>query len=144
MTINYKKLHPYAKQPFRATINSAGADLFALLDCDTVIKAESQSVIPTGIAVEIPEGYGGFIFPRSSVSTKHGVSLVNSVGLIDSDYRGELLISLINHSKKDYTVKSGERIAQLVIIPIEIAEFVQKSELSDTIRGEGGFGSTGL
>ena len=144
MTIYYKKLHPDAKPPFRATENSAGADLCALIEEDTVIKSESQLMIPTGIAVEIPAGYGGFIFPRSSVSARYGVSLVNSVGVIDADYRGELKIPLINHSKSDYTFKNGERIAQLVIMPVEYAEFTQKNSLSDTIRGDGGFGSTGM
>lgn len=143
MTINYKKLNPNAKAPFRATENSAGADLFAHLESDAVIEAGARQLIATGIAIEIPSGYGGFIFPRSSVSTKHGITLANCVGVIDADYRGEVKVSLINHSDTAYTVNNGDRIAQLVIMPVEMTDFAEKDELSDTVRGAGGFGSTG-
>ncbi|MCL2071508.1 MAG: dUTP diphosphatase [Oscillospiraceae bacterium] len=143
MTINYKKLNSKANPPLRATEYSAGADLCACLDSAVTVKAESQLLIPTGIAIEIPEGYGGFVFPRSSVSSKHGVSLANCVGVIDADYRGEVKIPLINHSKSDYTINNGDRIAQLVIMPVELAEFAESASLSDTVRGDGGFGSTG-
>ena len=142
MNINFIKLNPSAKAPFRATEDSAGADLFALLDSDTVVSALSRKLIPTGIALEIPHGYGGFVFPRSSVSSKHGISLANCVGVIDSDYRGEVLVSLINHSDRDYTVKNGNRIAQLVVMPVELPTFSESVELSETVRGVGGFGST--
>lgn len=143
MNINYKKLNKLAKPPFRATEYSAGADLFALLDSEVTVKGGERMLIPTGIAVEIPEGYGGFVFPRSSVSTKHGISLANCVGVIDADYRGEIKISLINHNTNgDYKIRNGDRIAQLVIMPLEYAEFTEKSELSETERGAGGFGST--
>jgi len=143
MIINYKKLHSDAKPPYRATQNSAGADLFAFLESDVIIESGERLLIPTGIAAEIPTGYGGFVFPRSSLSTKHGVSLANCVGVIDADYRGEVKVSLINHGNAAYTIKNGDRIAQLVIMPIEAAEFAEKADLSDTDRGEGGFGSTG-
>jgi dUTP pyrophosphatase len=147
MTINFKKLSSNAKPPFRATENSAGSDLFAQLTMDNgqlTIGAGQRMLINTGIAVEVPAGYGGFIFPRSSISAKHGVSLANCVGVIDADYRGEVKVSLINHSDTDYTVKDGDRIAQLLIMPIEPVDFTEKSTLSDTKRGVGGFGSTGL
>ena len=144
MNISFKKLISTAKSPFRATENSAGADLFALLSEDAIIKSKSQLLVSTGIAMEIPPGYGGFVFPRSSLSTKHGVSLANCVGVIDSDYRGEIKVSLINHSENDYTIRNGDRIAQLVIMPLESVSFVEKEALSDTTRGDGGFGSTGV
>jgi len=143
MTINYKKLNPNAKAPFRATENSAGADLFAHLESDAVIEAGARQLIATGIAIEIPSGYGGFIFPRSSVSTKHGITLANCVGVIDADYRGEVKVSLINHSDTAYTVNNGDRIAQLVIMPVQMTEYIEKDQLTDTERGVGGFGSTG-
>jgi len=144
MIVNYKKLSSNATPPFRATENSAGADLFAHLESDITIKSGERRLVPTGIAIEVPMGYGGFVFPRSSVSTKHGISLANCVGVIDADYRGEVMVSLINHGDAAYTVKNGNRIAQLVIMPVEAAVFDEKSQLSDTVRGAGGFGSTGI
>lgn len=142
MQIKVKKLRENAQLPFKATEGSAGADLFALLEEDAVIKGESQLMIPTGIAAEIPNGHVGLVFIRSSVG-KRGVALANGVGVIDADYRGEVHISLINHSKNDFIIKSGDRIAQLVIMPICAAEYSFDENLSDTERGAGGFGSTG-
>lgn len=145
MKIQVKKLNENAKLPFRATDGSAGADLFACIEQDIVIEAGERVLVPTGIAFAIPDkGYGGFVFPRSSVASKHGVSLSNCVGVIDSDYRGEVKIPIINHSRTAYTVKNGDRIAQLVIMPVDVSDFVEASDLSDTERGEGGFGSTGI
>ncbi|MDR0222366.1 MAG: dUTP diphosphatase [Oscillospiraceae bacterium] len=144
MTVKVKKTEPGAKLPFRATEHSAGADLFALLEKDAVLESGSRVLVPTGIAVEIPPGYGGFVFPRSSVSSKHGVSLANCVGVIDADYRGEVKIPLINHGKETYAIKNGDRIAQMVIMPVKNAEFIEVGGISDTERGAGGFGSTGL
>ena len=128
--------------PFRATSGSAGADISACLDSDVIIERGERKLIPTGIAVEIPEGYGGFMFARSSMG-KQGISLANGVGVIDSDYRGEMGALLINHSGENFTVKNGDRIAQLVVLPVCQANFIQDDELSDTDRGMGGFGSTG-
>jgi dUTP pyrophosphatase len=142
MTVNFMKLTESAQPPHRATQNSAGADLRACLESQVVIKPNSRVMIPTGIAAEIPAGYGGFLFIRSSVG-KRGIALANSVGVIDADYRGEIGIVLFNLSQDDFTVKNGDRIAQLVILPVEMAEFVEKTSLSDTVRGKGGFGSTG-
>ena len=152
MTVRYKKLHPDARPPFRATEGSAGADLFALI-CggrkSLLIQPKKTIKLQTGIAVEIPQGYGGFLFPRSSLAANHGVSLANCVGVIDSDYRGEIIVPLINHSDSAVKITNGDRIAQLVIMPIATAEFIDCdesatcSDLSDTARGDGGFGSTG-
>lgn len=143
MKINVKKLNEAAKLPFRATEGSAGADLYACLGSPVTVAPGQRATVPVGIAVEIPLGYGGFVFPRSSVACKFGVSLPNCVGVIDSDYRGELCVPVINHSSEPYVINSGDRIAQLVILPVENAVYEYTDELSDTERGEGGFGSTG-
>jgi dUTP pyrophosphatase len=142
MNIRIKILKDGVKAPFRATAGSAGADLCACLEADAVIASGERVLIPTGIAVEIPVGYGGFMFARSSLG-KRGIALANSVGVIDSDYRGEMGMLLVNNSGGDFTVRHGDRIAQLVIMPVEQAEFFTGSELSETERGAGGFGSTG-
>ena len=143
MKINVKKLREAAKLPFRATDGSAGADLYACLEAPVTVEPDQRETIPVGVAVEIPAGYGGFVFPRSSVACKFGVSLPNCVGVIDSDYRGELCVPVINHSSEPFIINSGDRIAQLVILPVENAVYEYTDELSDTERGEGGFGSTG-
>ena len=144
MRIKVKKLSDKAKLPFRATEGSAGADLFACLEQSVILGAGERTLIPTGIAIEIEDkGYGGFVFPRSSVASKFGVSLSNCVGVIDSDYRGEVKIPVINHSDESYTINDGDRIAQPVIMPVDDAEYELSDELDDTQRGAGGFGSTG-
>ena len=143
VNIKVKKLNKDANIPFRATLGSAGADLCACLDSDVIIEHGERRLIPTGISVEIPAGYGGFIFARSSLG-KSGISLANGVGVIDSDYRGEMKILLINHSGEPYIVRNGDRIAQLVILPVCITEFIEEENLSETSRGTGGFGSTGI
>ena len=143
MKINVKKLRETAKLPYRATEGSAGADLYACLEAPVTVQPGQRVTVPIGIAVEIPAGYGGFVFPRSSVASKFGVSLPNCVGVIDSDYRGELCVPVINHSAEPYTINGGDRIAQLVILPVENAVYEYTDGLSDTDRGEGGFGSTG-
>ena len=144
MNINVKRVNKDAKIPYRATEGSAGADLFACVDIDIVIGPGERKLIPTGIAIELPDkGFGAFVFPRSSVSSRFGVSLANCVGVIDSDYRGEVKVPLINHSDEPYTVKNGDRIAQMVILPVILPVFSETDDLSETERGEGGFGSTG-
>jgi len=143
MFIKIKKLNESTQTPFRATSGSAGADLFARLEADVTLESAERKLIPTGLIIEISEGYGGFVFPRSSLASKHGISLSNCVGVIDSDYRGELKIAVINHSDESFIIKNGDRIAQLVIIPVCSAEFIEEDSLSETERGEGGFGSTG-
>ncbi len=144
MDIKVKKVRENAKLPFRATEGSAGADLYACIGEDVVIASGERKMIPTGVAIELPDsGVGAFVFPRSSVSSKYGVSLANCVGVIDSDYRGEVIVPLINHSAEPYTVHDGDRIAQMVIMPVVAANYTEADELGDTARGTGGFGSTG-
>ncbi len=145
MNIKVKKVNKGAKLPFRATSGSAGADLFACLTDDIVLKPNERMLIPTGLAIELKStDCGAFIFPRSSVSYKSGVSLANCVGVVDSDYRGEIKVPLINHSSSDFIIHDGDRIAQLVVLPVIIPEFIESESLDDTVRGEGGFGSTGV
>ncbi|MBO6303315.1 MAG: dUTP diphosphatase [Ruminiclostridium sp.] len=144
MNIDIKKTRPMARLPMRATDGSAGADLYACIEEDIVIKPGERKLIPTGIAIGIPYGgCGAFIFPRSSVSSKFGISLANCVGVVDSDYRGEIMVPLINHSSEPYTVKNGDRIAQMVIMPVILPDYIVCDELDETPRGKGGFGSTG-
>ncbi len=143
MFIEVKKLNDKAKLPCRATADSAGADLCACINDDIALMPGERRLIPTGIAIAVPTGIGGFVFPRSGLSSKFGVSLANCVGVIDSDYRGEVKVPVINHSSEPYTIKVGERIAQLVIMPVDLCEYGFSNELDKTERGEGGFGSTG-
>lgn len=143
MFIEVKKLNNKAKLPCRATADSAGADLCACINDDIALMPGERRLIPTGIAIAVPTGFGGFVFPRSGLSSRFGVSLANCVGVIDSDYRGEVKVPVINHSSEPYTIKAGERIAQLVIMPVDLCEYGFSDELDKTERGEGGFGSTG-
>ena len=142
--VNFKKLDKNAHAPTYGSEYAAGADLYALTNGETVhIAAGETKMIHTGLAVEIPEGYAGLIYARSGIATKRGLAPANKVGVIDSDYRGEVMVSLHNHSGAEQEIADGERIAQLVIAPFLAAEFCEAEELSDTARGEGGFGSTG-
>jgi len=141
--LKVKKLSARAILPRRATEQSAGADLAACLEEPFLLPAGGLAGIPTGIAVEIAPGWAGFVFGRSGLGTKHGITLSNSVGVIDADYRGELHIGLCNHGSEGYLIQPGERIAQLVLLPVGMAEIVEVESLSDTGRGTGGFGSTG-
>ena len=130
--------------PFYATPGSAGMDLRACLDEDIVLKPLQRTLVPTGIANKLPsEEYGAFLFARSGLATKKGITLSNCVGVVDSDYTGEIKVGLINLSNEEYTLTNGERIAQMVILPVAKAEFNQVDELEKTERGSGGFGSTG-
>lgn len=130
--------------PSYATDGSAGIDLFASLKEDLIFKSGDIKKIPTGISIHINDNnIAGFVFARSGLSSKHGISLVNSVGVIDSDYTGEIICPMINHSNIEYMLKPGDRIAQIIFMPIYIANFVLKDELNETKRGSGGFGSTG-
>ena len=143
MTVKFKKLSKNAICPTYGTEFSAGADLYALCENDIVITPGETVLIHTGIAVEIPEGYVGLIYARSGLATKKGLAPANKVGVIDADYRGELMVALYNQSKEERSITAGERIAQLVIAPFLKAEFEEVNDLTDTLRGEGGFGSTG-
>ena len=141
--INIKKLNENAVVPTYGSEFSAGADLYALADEPIVIEAHKTVLVHTGVAMEIPTGYVGLVFARSGLATKRALAPANKVGVIDSDYRGEIMVALHNHGDEPKTVESGERIAQLVLVPYLTAEFDEVDELSDTVRGEGGFGSTG-
>ena len=143
MKINIKKLSEKATVPTYGSPFSAGADLYSCEDADIVIAAGETKLIHTGLALEIPEGLVGLIYARSGLATKRGLAPANKVGVIDSDYRGEILVALHNHGLTEQTVSVGERIAQIVFTPYVSAEFDVVDELSDTVRGEGGFGSTG-
>ena len=142
MNVNIKKLDSEAKLPTYGTEFSAGADLYNL-NTEVTVEAHATVLIHTGLAIEIPEGYCGLIFARSGLATKRGLAPANKVGVIDSDYRGEIMVSLYNHSAEAQIIADGERIAQLVITPFLKVEFSEVAELSDTERGAGGFGSTG-
>ena len=141
MNVPVKKLDPNAKLPVRGSSAAAGADLCALDKVE--IAPGATAMVPTGLAVEIPDGYVGLIFARSGLATKLGLAPANKVGVIDSDYRGELMVALLNHSSGTRSVAAGERIAQLCIVPYVAADYCEVDELSDTERGCGGFGSTG-
>ena len=141
--INFKKLDDRAKMPTYGSPFSAGADLYAVTDGNITIAPGETKLIHTYLSMEIPEGYGGFIFARSGLASKKGLAPANKVGVIDADYRGEIMVALHNHSGFVQEIGNGERIAQLVILPFLAAEFIECNELSNTVRGEGGFGSTG-
>ena len=141
--VNIKKLNENAIIPTYGTEYAAGADLYACMDEAVTINPGETSFIKTGLAMEVPVGYAGLIYARSGLACKKGLAPANKVGVIDSDYRGEIMVALHNHSNEAVVVESGERIAQLVITPYIVAAFNQVDELEDTVRGEGGFGSTG-
>ncbi len=143
MTVKLKKLTPNAKIPTYGSPYSAGADLYSAEEEEITIAPGETRLVHTGIAAEIPEGYVGLIYARSGLATKRGLAPANKVGVIDADYRGEIMVALYNQSAKEQTLEISERIAQLVIAPFLKAEFEEAEELSDTTRGEGGFGSTG-
>jgi dUTP pyrophosphatase len=143
MKIKVRKLTPTAVLPVRGSASAAGYDLHADLIKSTGINPGETKMIPTGLAMEIPEGYFGAIFARSGLAMKEGLRPANCVGVVDSDYRGPFMIGLHNDSEEVRTIEPGERIAQLVIMPYLAAEFEETPDLSDTVRGEGGFGSTG-
>lgn len=141
--IKVKRLNKNAKLPVYSSAEAAGADLFACLDADVVIHPGQTVFIPTGLAMEIPKGYAGLIYARSGLACKHGLAPANKVGVIDSDYRGEFIVTLHNHGAEAKTVSHGDRIAQLVITPVLTPDFEETDVLSDTTRASGGFGSTG-
>ena len=138
-----KKLNEKAILPTYGSEFSAGADLYALTDETITVNPGETVLVHTVLAMEIPVGYGGFIYARSGLATKKALAPANKVGVIDADYRGEVMVALHNHSEKAAVIENGERIAQLVIAPFYKVEFELADELSDTVRGSGGFGSTG-
>ena len=141
--IRVKKLRDNAILPSYGSQDAAGADLYACMDASVTIEPGETYFVPTGLSMEIPQGYAGLIYARSGLSCKKGLAPANKVGVVDPDYRGEFMVALHNHGKEPQTVCSGDRIAQLVISPVITPGFVEVSELSDTERNAGGFGSTG-
>ncbi len=142
MKLNIKRLNEKAKIPTYGTEFSAGADLYTVEGA--TVEPHKTVLLHTGLSFEIPEGYVGLIFARSGLATKRGLAPANKVGVIDSDYRGEVMVSLHNHTDEAVSVEEGERVAQIAIIPYLKAEFEVTDSLTDTERGVGGFGSTGL
>ena len=141
--IRVKKLRENAILPTYGSTGAAGADLYACLAQDIVIAPGMSAFVPTGLAMEIPVGCAGLIYARSGLACKRGLAPANKVGVVDSDYRGEFMVVLHNHSNQAQTVCHGERIAQLVITPVLTPTYIEAEELTDTVRACGGFGSTG-
>lgn len=142
MDLKIKKLSDNAKMPTYGSLSAAGADLYSSEDVVEFAPGETK-LIHTGIAMEIPEGYVGLIYARSGIATKRGLAPANKVGVIDSDYRGEIMVALHNHSQVASSIDAGERIAQIVITPYLRVDFLEVDDLDNTERGTGGFGSTG-
>lgn len=143
MELKIKKLKENAKIPTRGTDGAAGFDLYACIDEPLTLNKGDTALIPTGIAIAVPEGYAAFIHSRSGLSIKKGICLLNSVGVVDSDYRGEVCVGVIKATDGPYTIEPFERIAQMVIKQVCIPTLVETNELDETDRGTGGFGSTG-
>lgn len=143
MTLQIKRVRTQAVLPERATQGSAGLDLRACTTGETCIMPGETAVLPTGLAVALPQGCVGLVFGRSGLGIRHGIVPANAVGVIDADYRGEIMVGLANHSAEPYIIVPGDRIAQLVILPVLTPPIEEVHNLSETVRGEGGFGSTG-
>ena len=142
--VSVKLLDPRAKVPAYGSADAAGADVYALTDGPVTIEPGQTVLIHTGVAFAIPQGYVGLVYARSGMATRQGLAPANKVGVIDADYRGELMVALHNHGQEARVVNDGDRIAQMVITPYLTARFEVKEELDDTVRGVGGFGSTGV
>ena len=142
--IKIKKINENAIIPVKGSEYAAGMDLYACIEEEIIIQPHTTVKIGTGLAIEIPTGYFGGIVARSGLATKNGLAPANKLGICDSDYRGEYIVALHNHSNEVQTVKPNERIAQLVVIPYLMFDFEEVNELSDTTRGSNGFGSTGI
>lgn len=142
-TIHFKKLNLEAHIPEYGSAFAAGADLYACMDEPLTIASGGTEFVHTGLAVEIPAGLVGLVYARSGLACKKGLAPANKVGVIDSDYRGEIMVALHNHSSEDITIEAGERVAQMVIAPYVFAQYEEVQELEETVRGDGGFGSTG-
>lgn len=142
--IAVKKLREGAILPTFGSAQAAGADLYACLEEDMTIQPGQTAFVPTGLAMELPRGFAGLIYARSGLACKRGLAPANKVGVVDSDYRGEFIVALHNHGTLPQTIHHGERIAQLVVTPVLIPEYIEVENLSETSRGTGGFGSTGV
>jgi dUTP pyrophosphatase len=142
--LKIQKIHPQVKLPQYETKGAAGMDLRAFLEADVCVQPLERIKIPTGLRIEVPDGYEAQIRPRSGLAIKTGLTVLNSPGTIDSDYRGDIEIILVNLGSQEITIKDGERIAQLVIAPVCRAVIEEAQTLSESLRGSGGFGSTGV
>jgi dUTP pyrophosphatase len=144
-SVKVKRLRPDSTNPLPTymTSHAAGMDLYAELAQELLLVPGGRALVPTGIAIELPEGYEAQVRPRSGLALKHGIALVNSPGTIDADYRGEIGVIVINHGTEPFVVRSGERIAQLVFASFARASLVEVAELGESVRGDGGFGHTG-
>ena len=143
-TLKIRKVSENAVIPKRATGGSAGLDLCACIDKPITLNGGETALIPTGLAIELPSAeYGAFVFARSGLAIKRGIGLLNSVGVIDSDYRGEIKVGVINQISEAYTIEPGERVAQMVVMPVSMMPVEEVETLGETDRGAGGFGSTG-
>lgn len=143
MELKFKKLNDLAKMPTRGSDYAAGYDLYAASEYDIIIRPHSTVKIGTGIAAAIPQGYFGGIFARSGLATKKGLAPANKVGVVDSDYRGEIIVALHNDTDGVQVVTAGDRIAQFIVLPFVEVDFIEVNDLDETERGSGGFGSTG-
>ncbi len=144
MKVRIKTIGKQSGLPNYETLGSAGMDLSASLEETLVLEPGERHLIPTGIAIQLPQGYEAQVRPRSGLAVKYGIGMVNSIGTIDSDYRGEIKVPLINHGSEPFVIQPGDRIAQLIVARYERVEWEQVLELDDTERGEGGFGHTGV
>ena len=142
-SVAVKLLDPRAKMHTYGSVDAAGADLYAVTDGPVTVAPGQTVLIHTGLALAIPQGFVGLVYARSGLATKQGLAPANKVGVIDADYRGEIMVALYNHGMEAKTLNNGDRIAQLVISPYMTAQFVQTESIDDTVRGTGGFGSTG-
>ena len=141
--IGYKRIHPRARPPARATAGASGFDLAACLDEALTLEPGRVALIPTGLALAVPRGMEGQVRARSGLALRHGIAVLNGPGTIDSDYRGEVMVLLVNWGSEPFVVAPGDRVGQLVIAPVVVAELEEADELDDTTRGHGGFGHTG-
>jgi dUTP pyrophosphatase len=145
VTVRIKRLNPVSGNPLPAymTPHAAGMDLYAEIPDDIVIEPGGRILVGTGIAIALPDGYEAQVRPRSGLALKHGITMLNSPGTIDADYRGEIGVIVVNHGNEPFVVRNGERIAQMVVAPVTRAELFEVEDLDETLRGSGGFGHTG-
>ncbi|MCD6269959.1 MAG: dUTP diphosphatase [Deltaproteobacteria bacterium] len=144
IAVKISRLRPEARLPRYMTAAAAGMDLYVTLDEEVILAAGKQVMVPTGIAIALPPGFEAQVRPRSGLAAKYGVTLVNTPGTIDADYRGEISVILINHGVEDFVIKDGERIAQMIVAPVSRCQWSLVDELDETGRGGGGFGHTGV
>jgi len=144
IAVKISRLRPEARLPRYMTAAAAGMDLYVMLDEEVILAAGKQVMVPTGIAIALPPGFEAQVRPRSGLAAKYGVTLVNTPGTIDADYRGEISVILINHGSEDFVIKDGERIAQMIVAPVSRCQWSLVDELDETGRGGGGFGHTGV